>query len=233
MNAEYCVNEIEKRINYQFLNRNLLKQALTHSSYINELKINKWDSYQRLEYLGDAVLELSISEYLFQMYPDMAEGKMSKLRASIVCEQALAFCARNIELGKFILLGKGEEASGGRERNSIISDVFEAIVGAIYVDGGFETAKKFISKFVLEDIGERQLFVDSKSILQEMVQANSHSILSYKLIGEFGPEHNKEFEIAVYIDEVFMASGRGHNKKEAEQRAAYSAMKALRAKQEG
>lgn len=232
MNIEYCMHEVEKRIGYTFQNKALLKQAITHSSFINELKINKWDSYQRLEYLGDAVLELSISEYLFHQYPDMAEGKMSKMRASMVCEQALAFCAKDINLGEYILLGKGEESGGGRERNSIIADVFEAIVGAIYIDGGFEVAKKFIAKYVLEDIGERQLFVDSKSILQEMVQAKSHSKLSYKLLEERGPEHNKEFEVAVFIDEECMATASGHNKKDAEQKAAYSALIKLRASQE-
>ncbi len=232
MNIEQNVSEVEKRIGYDFKQKELLKQAITHSSFINELKINKWDSYQRLEYLGDAVLELSISEYLFHNHPDMAEGKMSKLRASMVCEQSLAFCAKDIQLGEFILLGKGEESGGGRERNSIISDVFEAIVGAIYIDGGFDEAKKFVTKYVLEDIGERQLFVDSKSILQEMVQAESQSKLQYKLIGERGPEHNKEFEVAVYIDNQCMATAIGHNKKDAEQKAAYSALKELRAKKE-
>lgn len=232
MNIEQNVSEVENRIGYAFKQKELLKQAITHSSFINELKINKWDSYQRLEYLGDAVLELSISEYLFHNHPDMSEGKMSKLRASMVCEQALAFCAKDIQLGEFILLGKGEESGGGRERNSIISDVFEAIVGAVYIDGGFEEAKKFVAKYVLEDIGERQLFVDSKSILQEMVQAESQSKLQYKLIGECGPEHNKEFEVAVYIDNQCMATAIGHNKKDAEQKAAYSALKELRAKKE-
>ncbi len=232
MNIEYCMSEVENRIGYSFKQKELLKQAITHSSFINELKINKWESYQRLEYLGDAVLELSISEYLFHNHPDMSEGKMSKMRASMVCEQALAFCAKDINLGDFILLGKGEEAGGGRARNSIISDVFEAIVGAIYIDGGFEEAKKFVSKYVLEDIGERQLFVDSKSILQEMVQANSRAKLCYQLIAERGPEHNKEFEVAVYIDEQCMATATGHNKKDAEQKAAYSALKALRVQQE-
>lgn len=229
MNIENCMNELESRIGYSFKDRALLKQAITHSSFINELKINKWDSYQRLEYLGDAVLELIISEYLFHNFPDMSEGKMSKMRASMVCEQALAFCARDISLGNYILLGKGEESGGGRQRSSIVSDVFEAIVGAIYVDDGFQSAKKFVEKYVLEDIGERQLFVDSKSILQETVQANSNSSLVYKLVAERGPEHNKEFEVAVYIDEQLMATGYGHNKKDAEQKAAYTALKKMHA----
>ncbi len=233
MNVENCINEVESRIGYTFNNKDLLKQAITHSSFINELKINKWESYQRLEYLGDAVLELSISEYLFHNHPEMSEGKMSKVRASMVCEQALAFCAKDIDLGQYILLGKGEESGGGRERNSIISDVFEAIIGAIYIDGGFQPAKAFVEKYVLEDIGERQLFVDCKSILQETIQSKSHSKLFYKLVAERGPEHNKEFEVAVYVDEVCLATACGHNKKDAEQKAAYIALKELRAKQEG
>lgn len=232
MDMELHLKEVEERIGYVFGNKELLRSAITHSSFTNELKINKWECYQRLEYLGDAVLELTISEYLFRNYPEMSEGKMSKVRASMVCEQALAFCAKDICLGKYILLGKGEESGGGRERNSIISDVFEAIIGAIYMDGGFEPARAFISKYVLEDIGERQLFVDSKSILQEMVQGSgSHQGPVYKLVSETGPEHNKVFEVAVYVDENCMATATGHNKKDAEQKAAYIALKKLKEQQ--
>ena len=157
----------------------------------------------------------------------MSEGKMSKVRASMVCEPALAFCAKKISLGEMILLGKGEEAGGGRERNSILSDVFEAIIGAIYQDGGLDEARKFIHKYVLDDVEENQLFVDSKSILQEKIQAEADKILSYKLISESGPEHDKSFEVAVYINDECMATAMGHNKKEAEQQAAYLVLKKM------
>lgn len=229
MNVDANIAAIEKNIFYNFKNKELIKCALTHSSFTNELRINKWENYQRLEFLGDAVLELVSSEFLYEENAVMSEGKMSKVRASMVCEPALAFCARKINLGEFILLGKGEEAGGGRERNSILSDVFEAIIGAIYQDGGLEEARKFIHKFVLDDVEENQLFVDSKSILQEKIQAESYKTLCYKLIAENGPEHDKSFEVAVYINEECVATATGHNKKEAEQKAAYLVLKKMQA----
>ncbi len=229
MNVDAIIAEIEKRIYYEFKNKELIKCALTHSSFVNELKINKWENYQRLEFLGDAVLELVSSEFLYEGNSGMSEGKMSKVRASMVCEPALAFCAKKISLGEMILLGKGEEAGGGRERNSILSDVFEAIIGAIYQDGGLDEARKFIHKFVLDDVEENQLFVDSKSILQEKIQAEADKTLSYKLISENGPEHDKSFEVAVYINDECMATAMGHNKKEAEQQAAYLVLKKMQA----
>lgn len=227
MNVDAIIAEVEKRIYYEFKNKELIKCALTHSSFVNELKINKWENYQRLEFLGDAVLELVSSEFLYEGNSGMSEGKMSKVRASMVCEPALAFCAKKISLGEMILLGKGEEAGGGRERNSILSDVFEAIIGAIYQDGGLDEARKFIHKYVLDDVEENQLFVDSKSILQEKIQAEADKILSYKLISESGPEHDKSFEVAVYINDECMATAMGHNKKEAEQQAAYLVLKKM------
>ena len=228
MNIDAVIAEVEKKICYEFEDKDLLKCALTHSSFINELKVNKWENYQRLEFLGDAVLELISSEFLFHGNANMSEGKMSKVRASMVCEQALSFCARKIALGQYILLGKGEENGGGRERNSILSDVFEAIIGAIYLDGGIEEAKKFVHKFVLDDVEENQLFVDSKSILQETIQADSSKTMYYKLIAESGPEHDKNFDVAVYINEECYATASGHNKKDAEQKAAYLALKKLK-----
>jgi len=228
MNVDVNIAEIEKRILYVFTNKNFIKCALTHSSYVNELKINKWENYQRLEFLGDAVLELVSSEFLYEGNSVMSEGKMSKVRASMVCEPALAFCAKKIKLGELILLGKGEESGGGRERNSILSDVFEAIIGAIYLDGGLEEARKFIHKFVLDDVEENQLFVDSKSILQERIQADCDKILRYELVSETGPEHDKTFEVAVYINDERMATAIGHNKKDAEQQAAYLVLKKMK-----
>ena len=162
----YTLNILEERIGYRFQNIALLKQAITHSSYTNEQKINKAKNYERLEFLGDAVLELVSSEFLFKEHLNVPEGELTKMRASMVCEPSLAFCARDLELGKFLLLGKGEENTGGRHRDSIVSDAMEAVIGAIYLDGGMEHAKGFIYRFVLSDMEDKQLFYDSKSNLQ-------------------------------------------------------------------
>lgn len=228
METPELIAKVEEKIGYHFQNSSLLVSALTHPSYMNERKINKWDHYQRLEYLGDAVLELTMSEYLYFEYPTLSEGELSKMRASMVCEPALAFCANNIGLGEFILLGKGEDSSGGRKRDSILSDVFEAIIGAIYLDGGFEAAKKHINRYVMDGIGERTLFIDSKSLLQEEVQKTPGSTIRYELIKESGPEHDKEFTVALMINDVKKAEASGHSKKNAEQKAAYEVLKKLR-----
>ena len=228
METHELIAKVEEKIGYHFTNSALLISALTHPSYMNERKINKWEHYQRLEYLGDAVLELTMSEYLYFEYPTLSEGELSKMRASMVCEPALAFCANNLELGQFILLGKGEDASGGRRRDSILSDVFEAIIGAIYLDGGFEAAKKHINRFVMDGIGERTLFIDSKSLLQEEIQKTPGSTIRYELTGESGPEHDKVFTVALLINEVKKAEASGHSKKNAEQKAAYEVLKKIR-----
>ncbi len=188
------LNELEERIGYQFENRDLLFDAMTHSSYANEHRIEKKRCNERLEFLGDAVLEVVSSDHLYHRHPDLPEGELTKLRASMVCEPTLALCAGEIELGKYLRLGKGEEATGGRERNSVVSDAMEALIGAIYLDGGFASAKEFIHRFVLDDIEHKQLFYDSKTILQEMVQAMGDELLSYEMIREEGPDHNKVFE---------------------------------------
>lgn len=227
-NTEY--HDLEEKIGYQFQNIGLLKQALTHSSFNNEQRINKNGDYERLEFLGDAVLELVSSEYLFSTYPKLSEGELTKLRASLVCEQALAFCARDLEVGKYLRLGKGEEMTGGRERESIIADVCEAIIGAIYLDGGMECAKKHICRFVLSDLEDKQLFYDSKSNLQELVQGKLKKEISYQLLSEEGPEHNKLFKVSVMIGNETYGTGSGKTKKAAEQQAAYSALLLLRDK---
>ena len=157
MNGEYPLEKLEQKIGYVFHDSTYLRQAMTHSSYANEKKIYKLPDYERLEFLGDAVLELVSSEFLFKAHPDLPEGKLTKLRSSCVCEPALAYCARDIELEKYMFLGKGEEATGGRNRDSIISDVCEALIGAIYLDGGFANAKEFILKYVLSDLEDKQL----------------------------------------------------------------------------
>ena len=225
---EERMEQLEQKIGYQFRDRSLLKQALTHSSYANEQKIHKTGDYERLEFLGDAVLELVSSEFLFNEHKNVPEGELTKLRASMVCEPSLAFCARDIELGQFILLGKGEESTGGRGRDSITSDVMEAVIGAIYLDGGMEPAKEFINRFILSDLEDKQLFYDSKSTLQELIQGKMKKELRYELLEESGPEHNKIFRVSVFMEEECLGEGEGRTKKAAEQQAAYKALLLLR-----
>ncbi len=223
MQNVFSIQQLEETIGYSFKNKMLLEQAVTHSSYANERMINKLKDYERIEFLGDAVLENVTSEFIFFKYPDMSEGNMTKLRASLVCEMALAHSAKQLKLGGYILLGKGEEKNGGRERDSIIADVTEAIIGAIYLDAGLEEAKKFIYTYILNDIENKKLFYDCKTSLQEMMQKEGKK-LSYKLVGESGPEHMKEFCVEVIINNRCMGRGKGKNKKEAEQRAAYETL---------
>ncbi len=225
---KFNLEELEERIGYRFQDRSLLKQALTHSSFTNEQKINKTEDYERLEFLGDAVLEMVSSQFLFHTYPQLSEGELTKMRASMVCEPALAFCARDIELGKFIRLGKGEELSGGRERESITSDVMEAVIGAIFLDGGIEKAREYILKFILSDIENKQLFYDSKSNLQELMQGTLKREFHYELLEESGPEHSKSFVVAVIMEGKSLGRGLGRTKKAAEQQAAYEALLFLR-----
>lgn len=219
----YSIGKLESKIAYTFQRRELAVQALTHSSYANERKINKIKDYERLEFLGDAVLELVSSEFLYGKHQEMPEGQLSRTRAAMVCEPSLAACARDLGLDQYILLGKGEEMTGGRSRDSIVSDVMEALIGAIYVDGGFERAREFIHRFVLADLEHKALFYDAKSILQEEVQKNGGDV-HYVLTGESGPEHDKVFSVEVYQGGKLLGKGSGHNKKKAEQQAAYEAL---------
>lgn len=224
----YTPTMLEERIGYRFRNPVFLKQALTHSSFANEQKINRLGDYERLEFLGDAVLELVSSEFLFREHPKVPEGELTKMRASMVCEPALAFCAGDLELGKFILLGKGEENTGGRNRDSIISDVMEALIGAIYLDGGMEPAKAFINRFILSDLENKRLFYDSKSNLQELIQGKLKKEFHYELLEESGPEHDKVFIVELFMEEESLGKGSGRSKKAAEQQAAYKALLLLR-----
>lgn len=226
MNVEENIQNLEHRIGYEFKDKTILRSAITHSSYRNELKINKWDDYQRLEFLGDAVLEIVVSEYLYHNHKDMAEGALSRLRAAMVCEYALAYCAGEINLGDYILLGKGEKLSGGNLRPSILCDVFEAVIGAIYLDGGFDVVKDYITRVHLDGIVENSLFVDSKSLMQEKAQAMGVS-LAYELVKESGPDHDKSFEVALFLNGKHVSNAIGHNKKEAEQKAAFEALKQI------
>lgn len=218
--------EFQKIIGYQFTNARLLQQALTHSSYANERHLKHADN-ERLEFLGDAVLELAASEFLFLNYPEMSEGDLTKLRASLVCESTLAGCTASVRLGEYIRLGKGEDQTGGRERKSILSDALEALIGAIYLDGGFTNAKEFILKFILTDIEHKKLFYDSKTILQEYIQGNYKETLNYRLTEESGPDHNKSFSVEARVGEKVIGRGGGRTKKAAEQEAAYQALLAL------
>ncbi len=219
--------EFEKIIGYTFQNETLLRQALTHSSYANE-RHRKSEDNERLEFLGDAVLELVSSEFLFLNYPKLSEGDLTKLRASLVCEPTLAACTAQMQLGDFVRLGRGEEQTGGRRRKSILSDALEAVIGAIYLDGGFTNAKEFILKFILTDIEHKKLFYDSKTILQEIVQGNYEESLSYRLLEESGPDHNKNFTVEARIGDRAIGSGSGRTKKAAEQEAAYQALLLLK-----
>ena len=227
------LKEFQNRIGYHFNDEKYLKTALTHSSFANEVKMRKVNDNERLEFLGDAVLELTSSDYIYKNHSEMNEGSMTRLRASIVCEPTLALCARAFGLDEFIMLGKGEELTGGRKRDSIVSDACEAVIGAIYLDGGFASAKEFVHRFIMTDIEHKKLFYDSKTILQEQVQKNWHDgEISYVLTGEEGPDHDKTFLVDLYVAGEKKSSGKGRTKKAAEQDAAYRCLINWKEKQE-
>lgn len=225
MNSDYY--QLENNIRYRFKNKDLLLNALTHTSFANEHKAKKMKDNERLEFLGDAVLEMISSEFLYTHMEQMPEGDMTKLRASLVCEPTLAQDARQIGLDEFIYLGKGEETTGGRKRDSIVSDAFEALIGAIFLDGGIDKAKEFILQFALNDIESKRLFYDAKTILQERMNQVKLGTLSYEIVKESGPDHNKSYGAVAKLDEKIIGEGTGHTKKAAEQQAAYHALKAL------
>ena len=218
------IDDLQNSIEYSFKDEKLLVTALTHKSYIVNAPETGDVNNERLEYLGDAVLELVTSDFLFKNYKQMSEGEMTKLRASLVCEPALAIDAREIDLQDFIFLGKGEENTGGRNRDSIVSDAFEALIGAIYLDGGMDEATKFICSFVLNDIEHKQKFYDSKTTLQEMVDATNLGNIHYEIVKESGPDHNKVFDAVVKLNDEVIGSGTGQTKKHAEQNAAVDAL---------
>lgn len=219
---------LEQKISYRFHNPKLIQQAMTHSSFANEHRLEKARCNERLEFLGDAVLEVISSDFLFHKYTDKPEGELTKIRASIVCEPTLAYCASEIGLGNYLRLGKGEEATGGRDRSSVVSDAMEALIGAIYLDGGFASAKEFVEQFILNDIEHKQLFYDSKTILQEMVQAAGDLNLQYEILKEEGPDHNKTFEVRALLADEEIGRGTGRTKKSAEALAAYRGILKLR-----
>ena len=224
------LNEFEDIIGYSFTNRELLITALTHSSFVNEnrSKDPTLEDNERFEFFGDAIIEFYISEYLFNKYGSFPEGDMTKLRASMVCEQSLAECAKQIRLGEFMRMGKGEALSGGRERASITSDAFEALVAAIYLDSGNDTAvSRFIAEHLIKGLENKTLFFDAKTRLQEIAQQKGSNNLRYELISESGPSHNKTFEIAAILNEQEVGRGKGHSKKSAQQAAAEEAIRKL------
>ena len=224
------ISRFEQMIGYTFRDKQLLIQAFTHSSFVNEQKINRHPDYERLEFLGDAVLEMISSAYLFRKFPDKKEGQMSKMRASLVCEGALAFDARVLDLKSYILLGKGEETTGGRDKESIIADVMEAVIGALFLDGGIEESKRFIDSYVLTNKDAIEMFGDSKSMLQEIAQGENLGEVRYEICGESGPEHDKIFEVRVYVGDKNLGEGTGKTKKAAEQKAASQALLVLKNK---
>ena len=214
---------LEGRIGYHFRDPYLLECALTHTSFANEQKIHRYKDYERLEFLGDAILEMVSSAFLYNEYPDKREGELTKIRASLVCEPSLADCARHLGLPGLLRLGRGEEASGGREKESILCDVVEAVIGAMYLDSGnIEPPRRFIMKYILSD-RNRTFFYDSKSMLQEWAQGFGGT-LRYELLGESGPEHCKTYKTGVFLGDKLLGTGEGRSKKAAEQQAAYAGM---------
>ena len=215
----------EQKINYEFKNKEYILEALTHSSYSNENK--NYPFNERLEFLGDSVLSIVISDYLFKKETKLPEGELTKIRANIVCEESLSEVSKNIHLGKYMLLGKGEEATGGRERISILADALEAVIAAIYLDGGIKCAREFIltnMEKIINDSIKGKIFRDYKTHLQEVLQSKGEVNIWYKLIDEKGPDHNKKFVMQVGIDSKILGFGEGKSKKEAEQVAARKAL---------
>lgn len=218
------IGAFEEKIGYEFKDKTYIQTALTHSSFANEHK--EFNYNERLEFLGDSVLGLVVSDYLFRARNDLPEGKLTRLRANVVCEESLSAVARKINLGDHLFLGKGEKASGGSDRDSILADATEAVIAAIYLDGGFDQAKDFILSNLRDTIAKNidgNIFRDYKTILQEIIQGNNGKI-SYKLVGESGPDHNKEFEMQVKCGQETIGIGKGKNKKEAEKEAARDAL---------
>lgn len=220
------IKELQEKLGYTFNDEAILVRALSHSSYVNE-NHSAGDSNERLEFLGDSVLGLITAENFFKNYTKLPEGELTKLRAATVCEKSLAGFARQLELGKYLLLGKGEILTGGRERPSIQADAFEAIIAAIYLDGGMEAARAFVLKYIEEAIRQQQSIRDYKTMLQEVVQRNPGELVEYVLTGETGPDHDKRFEVEVHLNSNVIGRGIGRSKKRAEQEAAREALELM------
>ena len=222
------IKDLEIAIGYRFRNITLLQNALAHSSYANERWHDSLKSNERLEFLGDSILGMVVAEHLYRNYPDRPEGELTRMRADMVCENALAAIAGRIGLGEHLLLGHGEEQTGGRTRNSILADAVESVIAACFLDGGMDAARGFIDRFVLTDVPVRKLRnADYKTALQELVQQKKNQVLTYTLIGESGPDHDKRFEVEVKLNGEVVGVGSGSSKKRAEQDAAHSAIEVL------
>ena len=222
------IKDLEAAIGYRFENITLLQNALTHSSYANERWHNSLMSNERLEFLGDSILGMVVAEYLYRTFPDRPEGELTRMRADMVCEQTLASVAGRIDLGRHLLLGNGEEQGGGRSRNSILADAVESVIAATFLDGGMAAARKFIQQFILVEVPVTKLHnVDYKTALQELVQQKKNQVLSYRLTGESGPDHDKRFEVEVSLNGTVVGMGSGSSKKRAEQDAARAALERL------
>ena len=221
------IKDLETAIGYRFKNISLLQNALTHSSYANERWHNSLKSNERLEFLGDSILGMVVAEYLYNTFPDRPEGELTRMRADMVCEKSLAAVAARIELGRHLMLGNGEERFGGRNRDSILADAVESVIAASFLDGGMEAAKQLIHTFILDAPVKKQHNSDYKTALQELVQQKKNQVLSYVLVGESGPDHEKRFEVEVSLNGKVIGVGTGSSKKRAEQMAAKAALEAL------
>ena len=222
------IKDLEKAIGYQFRDLSLLQNALAHSSYANERWHNSLMSNERLEFLGDSVLGMLVANYLYRTFPNRPEGELTRMRADMVCEKTLARVAGQLELGKHLLLGKGEEQGGGRSRDSILADAVESVIAACYLDGGMEAAKAFVEKFILVTVPTQKMNnADYKTALQELVQQKKNQTLSYRLVGESGPDHDKKFEVELTLNGTVVGTGTGSSKKRAEQQAAQAALNKL------
>jgi ribonuclease-3 len=219
-------NSLQVKLGITFQNEQLFHQAFTHSSYVNEHRIRSFEDNERLEFLGDAVLELTVSQFLYTKYSSMSEGDLTKLRAAIVCEPSLVHFANDLSFGEYVLLGKGEEMTGGRMRPALLADVFEAFIGALYLDKGLFAVQELLERVVFPKInaGAFSHVMDFKSQLQEIVQREGKGPLTYKIVDERGPAHNREFVAEVLLNEGLLGTGLGRSKKEAEQRAAEKAI---------
>ena len=222
------IKDLEKAIGYSFQNITLLQNALAHSSYANERWHDGRKSNERLEFLGDSILGMVTAEFLFRTFPDRLEGDLTRMRADMVCEKSLARVAEEIQLGNHLLLGNGEELSGGRRRDSILADAVESVIAACFLDGGMEAARAFIDRFVLREVPTKKLHnQDYKTALQELVQQKKNQVLSYALVGERGPDHDKWFDVEVRLNGAPVGTGSGSSKKRAEQDAARVAIEKL------